>query len=183
LEFSLWPKVSIFLWLTVQNRILTWDNLKKRGFIGPSICTLCQQQEETMEHLLNSCHYNQWIWDRGSQTMRRSNRNRNSIRDTLENWDSISFHNPILECIWQLLPGFTLWQIWKERNKRIFHSKASPPASTWERIVKLICETIKSKSWTPRRPKSAIQRRNAFSKLESQHAQSPTMTTVRSPSL
>jgi hypothetical protein len=41
----LWPKVSIFLWLTAQNRILTWDNLLKRGFIGPSRCTLCHQRE------------------------------------------------------------------------------------------------------------------------------------------
>jgi hypothetical protein len=37
---NLWPKVNIFLWLLVQNRILTWDNLRKRGFIGPSTCPL-----------------------------------------------------------------------------------------------------------------------------------------------
>jgi hypothetical protein len=144
---TLWPKVSIFLWLTVQNRILTWDNLKKWGFIGPSICPLCQQQEETMEHLFNHCHYSQTIWDLGSQIMHRSNRNRNNINDTIENWDSITFQNPILARIWQLLPGFTLWKIWKERNKRIFQSKASPPTSTWDRIMNLIRETIKRRQW------------------------------------
>jgi hypothetical protein len=113
----LWPKVSIFLWLTAQNRILTWDNLLKKGFIGPSRCTLCQQREETMEHLFNNCHYSQQIWDWGAQAMKCSNRNRGSIRDTIANWETISFHNPILQCIWQLLLGFTLWAIWKERNK------------------------------------------------------------------
>jgi hypothetical protein len=87
----LWPKVSIFLWLTTQNHILTWDNLLKKGFIGPSRCTLCQQSEETMEHLLNNCHYSQQIWDWGAQAMRRSKRNRGSIRDTLANWETISF--------------------------------------------------------------------------------------------
>jgi hypothetical protein len=132
---NLWPKVSFFLWLTTQNRILTWDNLRKKGFIGPSMCTLCQQQEETMEHLLNRCPYSQVIWDQGSQMMRRSNRNRDNIQDTLEHWDSISFSNPILKRIWQLLPGFSLWQIWKERNRRIFHSKASPPALVWKQVV------------------------------------------------
>jgi len=95
----LWPKVSFFLWLTVQNRILTWDNLLKKGFTGPSRCTLCQKSEETMEHLLNSCHYSQQIWDWGAQAMRRSQRNRGSIKDTLVNWDTISFHNPILQRI------------------------------------------------------------------------------------
>ena len=53
----IWPKISFFLWLTVQNRILTLDNLLKRGFTGPSRCALCLQTEETMEHLLNTCHY------------------------------------------------------------------------------------------------------------------------------
>jgi hypothetical protein len=143
----LWPKVSTFLWLTIHNRILTWDNLWKRGFIGPSICPLCQQQEETLEHLFNRCPFSQWIWDQGAQAMRRMNQNRISIRDTIENWDLLSFKNPILALIWLLLPGFTLWQIWKERNKRIFHSKASTPELVWGQISKIIRETIRSKNW------------------------------------
>jgi hypothetical protein len=52
---QLWPKVSTFLWLLVRNCILTRDNLKKCGFIGLSIFYLCQQHEETMEHIFNQC--------------------------------------------------------------------------------------------------------------------------------
>jgi hypothetical protein len=143
----LWPKISLFLWLTAQNRILTWDNLIKKGFTGPSRCPLCQQSEETMEHLLNNCHYSQQIWDWGAQAMRRSQWNRGSIRDTLANWGTGPFHNPILQRIWQLLPGFSLWAIWKERNQRIFNSKPSPSTSTWEKIKRFIRETILSNSW------------------------------------
>ena len=101
-----------------------------------------------MEHLLNNCHYSQQIWDWGAQAMRRSQRNRDSIQDTLVNWETISFHNPILQHIWQLLPGFTLWSIWKERNKRIFRSQSSPPTVTWETIRSFIKEIVRSKSWT-----------------------------------
>jgi hypothetical protein len=79
--------------------------------------------------------------------MRRSNQNRGSIRDTIENWDSITYNNPILNYIWQLLPGFILWQIWKERNKHIFHSKDSTSELTWDKAATLIKETIRSKSW------------------------------------
>lgn len=100
-----------------------------------------------MEHLFNRCHFSQWIWDQGSQAMHRSNRNRSNFSDTIENWDSLSHKNLILAYIWQLLPGFTLQQMWKERNKRIFHSKASTPALTWERIFMLIKETIRRKPW------------------------------------
>jgi ribonuclease HI len=147
---ALWPKVSTFLWLIIHNKILTWDNLRKRGFIGPSMCVLCQSQEETKEHLFNGCHYSQAIWDQGAQIMRRSNQNRGSIRDTIENWDSITYNNPILNYIWRLLPGFILWQIWKERNKHIFHSKDSPAESTWDKAATLIKETIRSKHWQPK---------------------------------
>jgi ribonuclease HI len=52
-----------------------------------------------------------------------------------------------LNHIWLLLPGFILWQIWKERNKSIFHSKDSPLELTWNRVVTHIKETVRSKSW------------------------------------
>jgi hypothetical protein len=144
----LWPKISTFLWLVAHNRTLTWDNLHKRGLIGPSRCVLCLQTEETKEHLFNGCYYSQQVWDFGAQLMRKSSRNRSCINSTIENWDNISFSNPILNCIWTLLPGFTLWQIWKERNKRIFHSLSSPPEVTWTKVKSLIQETVRSKHWT-----------------------------------
>jgi hypothetical protein len=108
---ALWPKVSTFLWLVVHNQTLTWDNLRKRGFIGPSLCVLFYQQEETKEHLFNGCCYSQKIWDQGTQIMRKSNRHRNNINDTIENWDHITYNNPLLNHIWKLLPGFVLWQL------------------------------------------------------------------------
>jgi ribonuclease HI len=144
---ALWPKISTFLWLLAHNRTLTWDNLRKRGFSGPSCCVLCLQEEETKEHLFNACTYSQQIWDFGAQHMRKSGRNRSCINSTIENWNSISFNNPILNCIWTLLPGFTLWLIWKERNQRIFHSRSSPAEVTWAKAKALIQETIRSKTW------------------------------------
>ena len=33
---NLWPKVALFVWLVVRGRILTCDNLRKRGVQGPS---------------------------------------------------------------------------------------------------------------------------------------------------
>jgi hypothetical protein len=81
-----WPKISTFLWLLIQNKILTWDNLQKRGFIGPSICHLCNQHEENMEHLLNNCTINVVIWDHATQLLRRTHRDQGSIINTIRNW-------------------------------------------------------------------------------------------------
>jgi hypothetical protein len=48
-----WPKLKMFKWIVLHNRILTWDNLMKRGFIGPSHCHICEFKEEKTDHLLN----------------------------------------------------------------------------------------------------------------------------------
>ena len=33
-------KIGCFIWLVFRNKILTWDNLQKRGWSGPGICVL-----------------------------------------------------------------------------------------------------------------------------------------------
>ena len=38
-------KEKITLWLALNNKLLTWENLKKRGWIGPSWCAVCQSDE------------------------------------------------------------------------------------------------------------------------------------------
>jgi hypothetical protein len=39
----------------LEQQILSWDNLTKRGFLGPSICVLCKESEKTMLHLFGEC--------------------------------------------------------------------------------------------------------------------------------
>jgi hypothetical protein len=111
-----WPKITLFLWLMNHSSILTWDNLVRRGFAGPSICLLCGEAEETMNHLLNSCHYTTQIWDQVVLIMRTSDRCRDSILTTITEWRDQDFQSPLLNRVWQLLPGFILWKTWKERN-------------------------------------------------------------------
>jgi hypothetical protein len=66
------PKISTFLSLLLQKKILTWDNLQRFGFIGPSICYLCHLEVETMEHLLNNSPFSENIWKRATLFMRRT---------------------------------------------------------------------------------------------------------------
>jgi hypothetical protein len=33
-------KAKIFLWLALSNKVLTWDNFKKRAWQGPGWCIL-----------------------------------------------------------------------------------------------------------------------------------------------
>jgi hypothetical protein len=137
-----WPKITLFLWLVSHSSILTWDNLMKRGFVGPSLCILCREAEETMNHLLNTCPYTAQLWDQVAVIMRTSDRTRDCIRATITNWREQAFHSPLLNRIWQLLPGFILWQTWKERNRRIFRNSPLTWQQCWSLCYRNIIETL-----------------------------------------
>jgi hypothetical protein len=55
-------KVKLFIWLILEQRILTWENLVKRGFLGPSRCVLCGKDEEIVYHLFVDCIFKKYIW-------------------------------------------------------------------------------------------------------------------------
>ena len=143
-----WLKISTFLWLVVHNNILTQDNLWKRGFIGPSWCHLCGQEEETQNHLLNICPYSSCIWNHNASIMRMSDRNCTILKEIIEGYRSSTFQSPIVNRIRQFLPGFILWNIWKERNGRIFKSITSRWKEVWNTIQTNINENISLQLWT-----------------------------------
>jgi len=33
-----WMKIKLFMWLDQHKKILIWDNIRKRGVLGPSRC-------------------------------------------------------------------------------------------------------------------------------------------------
>ena len=48
-------RVSFFAWEAVRDKILTVDQLKRRGWSLPSKCYLCKGKEESAKHIL--LHY------------------------------------------------------------------------------------------------------------------------------
>lgn len=56
------PQINIFLWILLQNNILTIDNLRKRGFCFPNFFYLCLNNEESTNHIFLHCPYTTSIW-------------------------------------------------------------------------------------------------------------------------
>jgi hypothetical protein len=79
--------------------------------------------------------------------MRTSDKNHLGIRETIEEWWDSIFQYPILNRIWKLLLGFILWQIWKEKNRRIFKSSSLSWQDVWAKIHSNIKETINLDPW------------------------------------
>lgn len=56
------PKINIFCWTFTHERILTSENLLKRGILGPSWCVLCKQNTESILHLFLECPISMQFW-------------------------------------------------------------------------------------------------------------------------
>jgi len=107
-------KIKCFSWLAIRNCILTWDNLDRRGFFGPSWCCLCRQDSEDFLHLFIRTPFAVEIWARVA---------------TILGVPQINDAPSILECfrLWnsrakahRTLPLYVLWGIWHARNAPIF---------------------------------------------------------------
>jgi hypothetical protein len=55
-------KCKVFLWLVIRNRCWTADQLEKGGLPHPNQSPLCNQEDETVQHLLVSCVVSRQVW-------------------------------------------------------------------------------------------------------------------------
>ena len=49
------PKIGVFAWEAAWGKVLTFDQLKCRGMTIANRCFMCEEDEETIDHLL--IHY------------------------------------------------------------------------------------------------------------------------------
>jgi zinc-binding in reverse transcriptase len=56
-------RITIFSLLAGHNRILTTNNLRRRGWRLTSICYMCRTEEETTNHLFITCSFTHHIRD------------------------------------------------------------------------------------------------------------------------
>nr|CAD1841683.1 unnamed protein product [Ananas comosus var. bracteatus] len=118
-------RVKLFIWLAVRNKVLTTDNLMKRGWHGPTICVLCNLEGESLTHILFSCSFASSVWNcimppaglnfTGTRSMvegldARWTRMRRSAPAKYQNYIDLTF-------------AAFCWEIWKERNRRIFENR------------------------------------------------------------
>ena len=55
-------KVKYFLWISLSNKIITWENFQKRTWKDTRILFLCKNNSEDVSHMLISCQISQIVW-------------------------------------------------------------------------------------------------------------------------
>jgi hypothetical protein len=134
---SLWPKISTFLWLVANKRILTWDPSPSQRICRPFEMCPMSQTKETLNHLLGNYKFTMQLWDQGATNFRRTDLKKHNVIETIEFWSANPFNNPIINRAWEIFPGFLMWNVWKERNQRIFKDKSLTRNQIWEIIASM----------------------------------------------
>jgi hypothetical protein len=53
---------KFFMWLAIHDRCWTNDQRQRHGLSNDASCILCQQQTETIDHLIIACMFSREVW-------------------------------------------------------------------------------------------------------------------------
>jgi hypothetical protein len=113
----------------MDNKILTWENLQRRGHQGPGICVLCHQDSESTLHLMMECRFSQHVW---TETLAAHKLNFGwyglNLQNIFKDW---CLRHPLCH----MIPSIVCWKIWLERNSPLFEEDRASTASVIHTIM------------------------------------------------
>jgi hypothetical protein len=123
------PKCRFFAWTLLHKKILTANNLIKRGWTDDTDCRLCGNELETPVHLCKDCPFTKEVWEILKQWLQLT------VIQSVNTAGSL--HNHWWRCRRRFQKNerrkvdgifiYFWWNIWKERNRRQFQQKALNP--------------------------------------------------------
>lgn len=122
------PKCKFFAWLILQNRVWTSDRLARRDWDHRPSCPLCRATMETAHHLVFSCRYTRRVWASVSGWTGLANLHPDqwaNSESALQWWTNITTTPEIPRKATRSLALLILWEIWLERNSRVFNRRES----------------------------------------------------------
>jgi len=132
-------KHRFFAWLLVQEKLLTADKLMARNWSCNPTCSLCSAQPECAQHLCLHCPFAMQVWELVREW---TNAKINvPVQDaSIQDWwcDTLACHSVKEQRHVAAILMYTAWNIWKERNRRIFEGKSAEPRV----VLQLIKEEV-----------------------------------------
>ena len=118
------PKVEVFCWRLVRERIATKDQLVKRGLLErrQAVCVFCNTEMESVDHLFFSCHSSWKIWMHFCSMWGVDWVMHNQPSRAIASW---YYALPVKagKEVWFMSFFVISWSIWLMRNDMIFNGK------------------------------------------------------------
>jgi hypothetical protein len=116
------PKCRFFMWLVAHKRCWTADRLARRSLPHPAHCIMCDQETETIDHLLIHCVFAREYWYRFlSQVGLQSLSPQPTEASFYDWWERVS--NEASGLVLQGINSLIIlgaWTLWNQRNKCVF---------------------------------------------------------------
>ncbi|CAN1139782.1 Putative ribonuclease H protein At1g65750 [Linum perenne] len=126
-------RVRLFLWLAIQDKLLTNSQRQRRHLSSDATCSTCQDPNEDVSHVIRDCKFALEVW----HLIGNFDLDSMAWNCQLSEWISKSLYSPN-----GLLFGLICWCLWKSRNGRIFSNSTDTARQvaarivTWTNIVK-----------------------------------------------
>ena len=118
------PKMGIFTWEVAWGKVLTLDNLKRRGMTFANRCFMCEEDEETIDHLLIHCKSAKMLWDLFLSIVGISWVFPYSVLHTLLAWQGVVMGKKRKK-MWTAAPSCLFWALWRARNRLAFENEVT----------------------------------------------------------
>ena len=113
-------RVKLFLWLAIRRRQWTADRRRRHGLDVHSACYLCDQQDETIDHIIVECPFARQLWVEVAAALgcHIQEQPAGAIVDWWETWRGLwpSKYAGGADSLFVLIA----WELWKERDARCF---------------------------------------------------------------
>ena len=111
-----------FAWEASWGKVLTLDQLKRRGWSLTNRCFFYLAEEESTNHILIHCTKTRVLWELLFALFGVTWVLPCSVMETLLGWFG-SFVGKKRKKTWKLAPLCLFWMVWKERNRIAFDNK------------------------------------------------------------
>jgi hypothetical protein len=114
-----------FLWLAIRGRHWTADRRHRHGLDARDECYLCDQEPESIDHIISSCSFSRHIWWTILAVLgvNASQVGGGSVIDWWEHWRR-RWHGDKRKGA-DTLFALVAWELWKERKARLFRNEAA----------------------------------------------------------
>lgn len=119
------PRHSFVVWLAIRNRLKTQDKLIAWGVQKNLLCPLCKSVPDSQDHLFFNCNYSKQIWDHVKLLAKLENAP-SSLSSLVLFFQGIPLSKSIWSIIRRLVVGAIIYNIWQERNFRLFKNISRP---------------------------------------------------------
>ena len=100
--------------MLLRDRLLSWHNPMKRGWMGPGYCALCRSDFDIVDHIFIHCSSSKSVWKLSCEDLKVCTLwGESNIEEKLRIW-----HQEEGTC--KLLHIFISWSVCNMRNKVIF---------------------------------------------------------------